>query len=191
MNKTAEANPIIADRPSDYENDIVLTAQSDLSKFEPLFAYWFQPVYRYALSRVGNVSDAEDITSQTFLAVYEKLPKYRHQDQFSAWLFTIARNKVRDYFRKKDRTSDNVEIDDLLMFQDDWSSAKNADEKLELARIIKAMPENKQDLLRLRYIAGLSFADMGKLLGKREDTVRKSHSRVMRWLQSQMEVYDE
>jgi RNA polymerase sigma-70 factor (ECF subfamily) len=66
---------------------LVVEAKTDPVAFSRLYDHYVQPVYRYIYSRVGTVHEAEDITSQTFMAAYESLGRYRERGQFSAWLF--------------------------------------------------------------------------------------------------------
>ena len=61
------------------------------------------------------------------------------------------------------------------------------DELKQIKLLIQRLREDEQDLIRLRYIADLTFADMAEVLGKREDAVRKSHDRLLARLRSQME----
>src|SRR5688572_22792400 len=71
----------------------------DESALATIYNTFVKPIYRYQYSRVGNAVDAEDLTAQTFLAVIEFLPRYQHRNNFTAWIFQIARNKAMDYFR--------------------------------------------------------------------------------------------
>src|SRR5512146_368544 len=80
---------------------LALEAKTDASAFGRLYNLYVQPVYRYLLSRVGSTHEAEDLTSQTFIAAYEALPKYKERGLFAAWLFRIARSKMNDQFRKR------------------------------------------------------------------------------------------
>jgi RNA polymerase sigma-70 factor (ECF subfamily) len=71
-----------------------------------LYSLYAQPVYRYIYSRIRSVPEAEDVTAQTFLAALEHFPMYRHDGCFASWLFSIARSKTMDYFRRqRDETS--------------------------------------------------------------------------------------
>src|SRR5512143_2325725 len=79
---------------------LVKDAKDDPGAFARLYDIYVQPVYRYLYSRVGTMHDAEDLTSQTFLAALEHLPRYRERGHFAAWLFRIARSKVLDHFRR-------------------------------------------------------------------------------------------
>ena len=69
--------------------------------FGELFSLYTQPVYRYVYSRIGRIAEAEYVTAQTFLVAFEHFPKYRHDGCFASWLFSIARSKAMDYFRRQ------------------------------------------------------------------------------------------
>ncbi|NCB32254.1 MAG: sigma-70 family RNA polymerase sigma factor, partial [Clostridia bacterium] len=90
--------------PSPYPeqlSSLAADAKNDPAAFAGLYDYFVQPVYRYIRSRVETNAEAEDLTSQTFIAAFEGLRSYRERGYFSAWLFRIARSKLMDHFRKK------------------------------------------------------------------------------------------
>src|SRR5512147_978265 len=100
-----EANTIDREYAGSLDDDerLVRAAQKNPADFKPIYQKWLKPVYRYFYFRVGNEKDAEDLTSQVFLKVYEDLPRYRSRGCFSAWLFTIARARAADFYRKANR----------------------------------------------------------------------------------------
>jgi RNA polymerase sigma-70 factor (ECF subfamily) len=162
-------------------------AKANPSAFAELYNYYVQPVYRYLRSHVHTIHEAEDLTSQTFIAAYENLQRYRERGHFSAWLFRIARSKLVDHYRKSmsDTSLDAVEnragSDDVLDLISQRDEIKN------LTALVQKLDDHEQDLIRLRYVADLSFAEIAEVLGKREDAVKKSLYRLLATLKSQME----
>src|SRR5687767_10815197 len=79
-----------------------------------LHARYLDDVYRYVARRVAQREEAEDITAETFAAAFESLPKFRGQCEPRLWLFGIARRKIADAFRRRNRRPETLasEIDD-------------------------------------------------------------------------------
>ena len=174
-------------RQLEEEAQWIIEAKADPQAFAKLYDRYAAKIYRYLLSRLGNVASAEDVTSQTFLRAYEMFPRYRHQGYFSAWLFTIARSKYVDYLRKTKRQSE-IKIDQIKDPQEDLLQGVIRSERLADVKIaIGRLAEEDLELLRLRFVAGLSFAEMAALLGRNEDVVKKTLYRLLARLQSQME----
>ena len=170
------------------ETLIADAAHGDSAALAVIYDTYAQRVYRYFQSRVGNASDAEDLCAQTFMALLEALPRYRHRGHFAAWIFQIARHKAIDHFRRQHPVSTMEEslvdpqagklIEDVI--------DKEAIEKLR--RLFHSLDEDERELLRLRFVIDLSFVEIAVLLGRKEDAVRKSVQRILNRLYSQMEV---
>jgi len=166
---------------------LVDAARKDPAAFGHLYDRYVQPIYRYIFSRVGTTHIAEDITSQTFMTAYESLGKYRERGQFSAWLFRIARSKMNDHFRRSRREVELEAAGEFLEKEDALGVLIRAEELSRIRFLIKRLNDEEQELIRLRYVADLSFAEMAELLGRREDAVKKSLYRLLARLKSQME----
>ena len=166
---------------------LISDAQNNPQQFKKLYQKWLSPVFRYFYFRVGNTKDAEDLTGQVFLRVFESLPRYKHRGCFSAWLFSIAHARVVDFYRKnkKEVSLDNGELE-LSMPMDEVGLSR--DEILDLLSMIKSLKDEEQELIYLRFFAGLSFAEIGESLNRKEDTVRKSLSRLLDRMQVKMEA---
>lgn len=166
---------------------LIAAAQKDPAAFGKLYDCYVQPIYRYVLSRVGTTPAAEDITSQTFMSAYEALGRYRERGQFSAWLFRIARSKLNDHFRQSRREVGFEAVGEILEREDALGVLIRAEELSRIRFIINHLNEEEQELIRLRYVADLSFVEIAELLGRREDAVKKSVYRLLARLKSQLE----
>ncbi len=183
-----ERTMTIKQKPQSEENQItqiIEAARKDPKEFGELYLLFAQPVFRYLFSRIGNLSEAEDATAQTFLAALERFPKYKHDGYFASWLFSIARNKSADYFRaQRNETSldaaELVQVDPNLLQQIIKTEGISS-----LSKLITTLPDEDQDLIRLRYVAELSFAEIGRLINQKEDTVKKSLYRLLARLKAQ------
>lgn len=167
--------------------DLINAAKSDPAAFGRLYDRYLQPVYRYLYSRLGDAHSAEDVTSQTFITAYEALPKYREQGQFTAWLFRIARSKMNDHFRRNRYEVDLEAAERMAAGEDALGALIHDEELIRLRSVIKNLNPEEQDLIRLRYVADLTFVEIADLLGKREDAVKKTMYRLLARLKSQME----
>ncbi len=168
-------------------SQIIAAARQDPQVFGELYSLYAQPVFQYLYSRMGSVPEAEDATAQTFLAALERFPKYRHDGYFASWLFSIARNKAMDYFRKRRKETSLDEAEFIPADASMLQQVIKTERVSALSKLISALSEEEQELIRLRYIAELSFADIGHLLRKKEDTVKKSLYRLLARLKVQLE----
>lgn len=176
-----------ANEIEDEEATLVREAVNDPSAFQALYDRWVVSAYQYFYFRTLDASSAEDLTSQLFLAVYQSLAHYRHQGHFASWLFTIARNLANKEYRKN-RLELAMELDHELVSASDPPEEYGQKEEIEaLKLLIRSLPTKEQELIRLRYAAGLSFSEMAIVLHKREDAVKKSIYRLQSKLKGQME----
>jgi RNA polymerase sigma-70 factor, ECF subfamily len=166
---------------------LVRRAQTDAQAFGALYDRYVQRVYRYCLYRTNHQHEAEDLTAQIFLAVLESLPRYRQDGHFAAWLFSIARNKVMEYHRRKPH--EPLEESLLPPLQLDLElTVEKSQRREKLLKLIQALAEDEQELIHLRYVAELSFVEMAKSLNKNEDAVKKAMYRLVARLKVQMEA---
>lgn len=174
----------------DDDSQLVQAAQVNPAAFKKLYQKWLTPIYRYFYFRVGNQKEAEDLTSQVFLKAYESLPGYRDRGNFAAWLFSIAHSRVVDYYRKSARSQfiQNVdEIDPPDLQSDPLSQITKQDEIRQVMKLLNNCSEEEQEMLRLRYMAELNYRQIGSILNKSEDAVRKTMFRLIHRLQAQLE----
>lgn len=168
----------------------VKAARRDPAAFAPLYRRYVTRVYRYVYSRVGNTADAEDLTAQVFLAALEGLPRYREQGNFAAWLFTLAHHRVTDHWRKRPPVSLD-EIPDLPAEQDLHEQVSQEEALVQLRFLVRRLSDEEQELLRLRFAAGLRFEQIATVLGRKEAAVKMSVRRLLQRLNVMWGVKDE
>ncbi len=173
--------------PETDETELIEAARKDLLQFGGLYKRYVTPVFRYLYSRTGNVHAAEDITAQTFLVALETFDRFRGDGHFSSWLFGIARNKAVDYFRQQKPTSIVEDAADATENTDPLIAAIRSEEARIVAKVIRSLPEEEQELLRLRFLAEMSFREIAHLMQRSEEAVKKTTYRLLARLKSQLE----
>ena len=183
-----EANTIDGEYASSLDDErLVQAAQRNPADLKPIYQKWLKPVYRYFYFRVGNERDAEDLTSQVFLKVYEDLFRYRHHGCFSAWLFTIARARAADFYRKVKREVPLAEAGSLPYKASLTDQTIHNDDLHQVLDLLHRLPPDQQELIRLRFVAELSYREIGSLLHRKEDAVRKAISRILDRIQTEID----
>ena len=171
------------------EHALVRRAQTDAQAFGALYDRYVQRVYRYCYYRTNSPPDAEDLTAQIFLATLEALPRYRQDGHFAGWLFSIARKKVADFHRRAPHTQ--VSLDEAVLppiHTDLAVDVEKSQRRERLLKQIQALAEEERDLIHLRYVAELSFAEMARTLQKNEEAVKKSLYRLIARLKHELEA---
>ena len=151
-------------------------------------------VVRFATGRLGDAEKAEDVTSETFESVLRNLGSYRAGTDFEAWLFTIARRRVADHFRRRSRRRE-VELDEtvhpdrhLPAVAGPEEAVLAAERRAEVAGAFRRLRADQQEVLALRVLGGLSAVQVAEVLGKSEGAVRVAQHRALRSLRELMGV---
>jgi RNA polymerase sigma-70 factor (ECF subfamily) len=152
---------------------------------------WYMPrVYRYAVARLGNTSEAEDLTEEVFLKMLGSIGDFRWRDvPFSSWLFRIAHNQVATHFRRTaQRGGATSAIPEEMV---DWRHdiATTVEERVTLEEVRRAadqLPEAQREVIALRFAVGLSISDTAKALGKREGNVKALQHKAVAKLQKML-----
>ena len=173
------------------ETKLIKAVKRDPRAFGELYKLYVNQIFRYLYSRIGNLEEAEDATSKTFLAAFEAFDKFRQDGHFASWLFAIARNKAMDHFRQRDNSSSVDEIKEIPLEIDPLAGVIQSEQTAALSRLIQALPEGDRELLRLRFLAEMSFPEIARILHRNEDAVKKMTYRLLARLQNQLEDLNE
>lgn len=167
-----------------------LAKDGDSEAFGLLYNKYFVPVFRYIYLRLKNKDEAEDLAQTVFLRVYKSLPRFRDQGKEPlAYFFTIARNAIIDYWRKKkDWKLDDNEEDE----RNDGPVVNNEHERIadrvDNAELVKnalaELDDTPREVIVLRFMEGFSNKEIAELLDKSEEAIRQIQCRALKFLRN-------
>ncbi len=174
------------------ESALIEQAKTDNDAFGILYERYVDRIYNYVYYRVGNVADAEDLTSRIFIRAYQHIGRYQDQGvPFSAWLYRIARNLVANWHRDQSRRV-MISIDDIAQwrFSQDGPELKaaSAEDRAALLAAIRRLPADRQEMLILKFVDRLPNAEIGRIMGRSEGAVKSLYHRTLIALREEIEA---
>jgi len=167
----------LADGGCQVQNDeglIRRAQQRDQEALTQLYEEYFDKIYRYIVLKIGNKTEAEDMTQQVFLNAIKSISSFKWKGiPFSAWLFRIAHNQMVDYLRKKTKRI-TVPLTESLVNTDD-NPELVAEKSLDIERLHSAtqrLTKAQREVISLRFSGGLSIAEAAKVMGKSQGAVK-------------------
>ncbi|MGB3717751.1 MAG: sigma-70 family RNA polymerase sigma factor [Candidatus Promineifilaceae bacterium] len=164
------------------EVELVERAQNgDRAAFSDLYERYQQTVHTFIYYRVSDQSTAEELTAKVFVRMVEKIEQYRHRGKpFLAWLYTIARNLLTDYYRQGGMIT-------LLPLDEKLSANINnpvaVTEKKLLADCLRLalqhLTAEQQDVIIGKFIENRSNADIADLMGKNVGSIKSLQHRAL------------
>ena len=152
-------------------------------KFGLLIEKYQDTLFTFIFYSVKDEGTAKDILQETFLKALKEINNYKEEGKFKAWLWTIARNKVMDFYRKAKKLVPLEE--DTLEEQDETS--KKALGKIELSHIqnlIEALPSEQKEVILMRQY--LSFKEIAAVLNCPLGTVLARLNRAIKKIQKSL-----
>jgi RNA polymerase sigma-70 factor (ECF subfamily) len=174
------------------ETELVELAKTDPEAFGELYERNVERIYSYVFYRIGNTADAEDLTARTFHQALGNLRRYVDQGvPFVAWLYRIAHNLVANYHRARGRWK-FTSLDDVELTGRPTDSPDRAVESHERARAlwaaIRRQPEDRQQLLLLKFTDRLSNDEIGRIMGRTESSIKSLYFRTLKALRADLEA---
>lgn len=174
---------------------LVADAQrGDRESFGRIFDTFQLQVYRYVLARIRSPADAEDVAAETFAAAFRTIGRFRWQGlPFEAWLFRIARSKIVDHQRRMGRRPTPVDIvgiseDHLPRTEDVVNEVIRRQEHALALAALAQLSQDQQDVVALRFFAGLSVKETAGVMGRSPSAVRQLQLRAVTSLRRRLEV---
>ncbi len=164
------------------EENLIRRAQlHDEEALTRIYEENFDRVYRYVVLKIGDRTEAEDITQQVFINVIKSISSYKWQGApFTAWLYRIAHNQIVDYLRRKTKVP-TAQLSETLPSKDiDPTTAVEQKLQIEsITEVMKRLTSAQQQVITLRFTAEMSIAEVAKAMGKSEGAIKAlQHSAV-------------
>lgn len=145
------------------------------------FDAYYDKIYGYCYRHVNHRETAQDITQEVFLRVLLHLENYRHYGKFENYLYVIAGNLCRDYYRKRRVLS----LEDLEL-QKEESGFARTEEQLVVGQALKKLSEQEREIILLRFYQDLKIKDIAKILGLKLSTVKYHLKRAQERLEDEL-----
>jgi len=162
---------------------IAAAVGGDAPAFAALYDRYVDRVYRHVYYRLGDRGDAEDLTQQVFLNAWRAIGRYRCTGApFVAWLFTIAHNAVAGFYRRAKATRDlELELEPVATarWTDPEAETLAAYDRAAVRRAILRLRPDQQQVVIMRFVEGLPYAEIAAALSKGEGHVRVLQHRAL------------
>jgi RNA polymerase sigma-70 factor (ECF subfamily) len=184
------------------ERLLVEAAQQDPARFADLYELNFERVYAYAVRRVRNRAEAEDVTAEVFQQALANLKRFEWRGiPFAAWLFRIAANLISDRWRHSTReiTDDSGRMESaqesgtVKSAQTDAASPaeiEQVEQRATLFRLVNTLPEEQRRVVVLRFVEEKSIKEVAREIRKTEGAVKQLQFRALTNLRARMEGAD-
>ena len=183
--------PVTTNYASMSDAALVQLAKEDSEAFGELYERYIDKIYNYIYYRVSDQAEAEDLTARTFFRALRKIDSYEERGlPFSAWLYRIAHNLVANWHRSNSRRK-SVQLDELITAASSASNPSVIVEQQEMHAVlmeaIRDLPEDRQQLLILKFVDRLPNAQIGQIMGRSESSIKSLYHRTLRSLRTDLQ----
>lgn len=162
--------------------------KGEIAAFESLMTAYENRIYSLALRSTGSEQDAADITQEVFLRAWKNLDSFRGDSSLSTWLYRVTSNLCVDFARKKaaegmptsidDEESPAADLADPSRMAQPEAAAENSELREELQFALAQLSEEHRRVVLLRDVAGMTYTDIARTLGREEGTVKSRLARA-------------
>ena len=164
-------------------------AQQDPARFADLYEVNFERVYAYAIRRVRDRAEAEDVTAEVFHQALANLKRFEWRGiPFAAWLFRIAANLISDRWQRSGREiADEEKIDAAQVSP---AEIEEVERRATLFKLVDALPAEQKNVVVLRFVEQKSIKEVAREIRKTEGAVKQLQFRALSNLRARMEGAD-
>ena len=185
------------------DNDNWITQLAEKGKkgnnasLERLVDHFYGAIFRMVYYRIPSRMDAEDLTQDIFRQMIKSLPNLKDPDKLKPWLFRLALNRIRDFYRKKSILSffgSTIEIDADAQATEDshHDPLKNLMQKelqTQFWQFSKGLPRWEREVFILRFMDNLDLTDIAQVLKKNVNTIKTHLYRAVKKFRNNAELH--
>jgi RNA polymerase sigma-70 factor (ECF subfamily) len=165
-----------------------LARAGDKAAFDILCDRYLPVVYNRLRAKLPPEA-VEDVTQQVFIGAVKGIKRYRERSSFRTWILSIARHKIADYYRSRNRQPEAVPLDDGNGGETNNSERRDAWEEQMLVRIIlERLPDQYQEILLLRFAEGMRFKKIAGTLDISLEAAKSRYRRAVAAVAREMET---
>ena len=157
--------------------------EGNTAAFDLLYQRHKGPLFRFTLRQVPNRSIAEELYQDVWSKVIANRQDYHVSAKFTTWLYTIARNRVIDYFRVIGKVPDATIIEDDVAVSDGEVQhlvcehrpeliVESEQAAAQLKSLVKDLPPQQREAFLLKYESGFNHRDIAEITGQKEETIK-------------------
>ena len=168
----------------------------DMGAFQELVSRYHQKIYVVIVGLLRNREDALEVAQETFFRAYRKIKSFQGGSSFYTWLYRIAVNMAIDSQRRQKRnpldfreTMDGLFEEQNEVARDPFSDVHDRELREKLAAAINDLTPEHKAVIILRTVEGLSYKDIGEILGCSEGTVMSRLHYARKKLQEKLSAF--
>ncbi len=162
--------------------------KGDTESFAQIFDFYSEKIYRFIYLKVATAQDAEDLTSETFLKVWQYVKEGKKVGTLQAFMYQVARNLVIDFYRKKGAPVESIEDGEITIAdRSDLSLEEKMTLKADMARTeegLRKLKDAYREVIVLHYLKELSLVEVARVIEKSQGATRVLLHRGMKALKT-------
>jgi len=194
---TQHIDPIAAERVSDdgQERNLVLAAQrGDTRALRELYEAYRERVWRLVVYSIGDPLQAQDVLQTVFLKVFRGLKNFRFRSALATWIYRIAHNECQDHHRR--RVVPQVPLETILGSSGEADARRISEDEharrerqLIIQGAVMQLSLKLRTVVVLKYVEGLSYREMSRVLGCAPGTVASRLNRALAELEERLRPF--
>ena len=179
----------------EHENRLVLAAQQgDLGAFRELYDAYHERIWTLVVYSIGDTHQAQDVLQTVFFKVFRGLRSFRFQSKLYTWIYRIAYNECQNHRRR--RSVPHVPLEAILGSSDEidtrpiWNDREARKEhEVILQQAVMQLPFKMREVVVLKYVEGLSYKEISRVLGCAAGTVASRLNRALAELEERLRPF--